>query len=58
MAYSGFDSFLERCHKDGDEFLNYVVQVKGDETCFLFVNDKTEEQPKQWIHIHKSSRKV
>jgi hypothetical protein len=27
----GFD-FLERYHKDGNEFLNHIVQVTGDET--------------------------
>jgi hypothetical protein len=27
----GFD-FLERYHKDGDEFFNYVVSVTDDET--------------------------
>jgi hypothetical protein len=24
-------TFLERYNKDGDEFLNYIVQVTGDE---------------------------
>jgi hypothetical protein len=27
----GFD-YLERYHKDGDEFLNHIVRVTGDET--------------------------
>jgi hypothetical protein len=27
----GFDFFLERYHKDGDEFLNNIVRVTGDE---------------------------
>jgi hypothetical protein len=27
----GFD-FLERYHKDGDEFLNHIVRLTGDET--------------------------
>jgi hypothetical protein len=25
-------TFLERYHKDGGEFLNHIVQVRGDET--------------------------
>jgi hypothetical protein len=29
----GFDlDFLERYHKDGDEFLNHIGRVRGDET--------------------------
>jgi hypothetical protein len=40
----GFD-FLERYHKNGDEFLNHAVT--GDETWVSFVNVETEEQQKQ-----------
>jgi hypothetical protein len=36
----GFD-LLERYHKDGDEFLNHIVQVTGDETWVSFVNFET-----------------
>jgi hypothetical protein len=25
-------TFLERYHKDGDEFLNHILRVTGDET--------------------------
>jgi hypothetical protein len=35
--------FLERCHKDGDEFLNHIVRVTGDETWVSFVNVETKE---------------
>jgi hypothetical protein len=35
--------FLERYHKDGDEFLNHIVQVTGDETWVSFVNVETIE---------------
>jgi hypothetical protein len=37
-------TFLEQYHKDGDEFLNHIVQVTGDETWVSFVNVKTKEQ--------------
>jgi hypothetical protein len=35
---SSFVDFLKRCHKDGDEFLNHIVRVTGDETWVSFVN--------------------
>jgi hypothetical protein len=40
----GFD-FLERYHKDGDEFLNHIVQVTGDETWLSFLNVETKSSP-------------
>jgi hypothetical protein len=47
-AENGFSfDFLERYHKDGDEFLDHVVRVTGDETWDLFVNAETKEQSKQ-----------
>jgi hypothetical protein len=33
----GFD-FLERYHKDGDEFYNHIVPATGDETWVSFEN--------------------
>jgi hypothetical protein len=42
----------EQHHKDGDEFLNSIVQVAGDETWVSFVNDKTKEQSKQCVATH------
>jgi hypothetical protein len=48
--------FLERYHKDGDEFLNHVVGVTGDETWVSFVNAETEEQSKQWMHTHSQNK--
>jgi hypothetical protein len=42
---NGFSSdFLERYHKDDDEFLNHIVRVTGDETWVSFVNVETKEQ--------------
>jgi spore coat polysaccharide biosynthesis protein SpsF (cytidylyltransferase family) len=41
---------LERYHKYGDESLNYVVRVTGDETWVSFVNVETQEHSKQWMH--------
>jgi hypothetical protein len=35
--------FLERYHKDGNEFLNHIVQVTGDETWVSFVIAETKE---------------
>jgi hypothetical protein len=37
-------TFLERYHKDGDEFLNHIVRVADDETWVSFVNVETNEQ--------------
>jgi exosome complex RNA-binding protein Csl4 len=45
-------TFLERNHKDGDEFLNRIVRVTGDETWVSIVNVETNEQSKQWMHTH------
>jgi hypothetical protein len=41
--------FLERCHKDGHEFLNHIVRGTDGEICVLFVNVETKEQSKQWM---------
>jgi hypothetical protein len=40
-------TFLERYHKDGDEFLNHIIRATGYETWVSFVNDETKEQSKQ-----------
>jgi hypothetical protein len=51
--------FLERYHKDGDEFLKHIVWVTGDETWVSFVNVETKEQSKQWLHTFtKEAEKV
>jgi hypothetical protein len=43
-AENGFASdFLARYHKDGDEFLNHIIWVTGDETWVSFVNVETKE---------------
>jgi hypothetical protein len=42
-------TFLERCHKDGDEFLNHGVRATGDKTWVSFVNVETKEQSMQWM---------
>jgi hypothetical protein len=39
--------FLERYHKDGNEFLIHIIQVTGDETWVSFVNVETKDQSKQ-----------
>jgi hypothetical protein len=44
--------FLERYHKDGDEFLSHIIRVTGDETWVSFVNAETKEQSKQCLHTH------
>jgi hypothetical protein len=43
----GFDN-LGWYHKDGDEFLNHIVPVTGDETWISHVNTETKEQSKLW----------
>jgi hypothetical protein len=45
-------TFLERYHKDGNEFLNPIVRATGDETWVSFVNVETKGQSKQWLHTH------
>jgi hypothetical protein len=40
-------TFLERYHKDSNEFLNHIIQVTGDETWVLFVNVEIKKQSKQ-----------
>jgi transposase len=40
-------TFLERYHKDGDESLNHIVGVTGDENLISFVNVEIKEQSKQ-----------
>jgi hypothetical protein len=47
--------FLERYHKDGNEFLNHIMQVT-DETWVSFVNVETKEQSKQWMHTHSPNK--
>jgi hypothetical protein len=48
-------AFLERYHKDSNEFLNHIVQVTGDEIWVSFVNGETKEQSKVWMHTHSPS---
>jgi hypothetical protein len=35
-------TYLERHHKDGDEFLSHIVRVTGDETWISFMNVETK----------------
>jgi DNA gyrase/topoisomerase IV subunit B len=46
--------FLERYHKDGDEFLNHIVT--GDETRVSFLNVEAKGQSKQWMHTQSSNK--
>jgi hypothetical protein len=50
-------NFLERRHKDGDEYLYHIVRVRGDETWVSFVNVETKEQSKQRMHTHPNKPK-
>jgi hypothetical protein len=47
-------TFSEQYHKDGNEFLSYIVT--GDETRVSFVNVETKEQSKQWMHAHSPNK--
>jgi hypothetical protein len=49
-------TFFERYHKDGDEFLNHIVRVTGDETWISFANVKSKEQSKQWMRTHSPKK--
>jgi hypothetical protein len=42
--------------KDGDEFLNHIVRVTGDETWVSYVNVEIKEQSKQWMHTHSPNK--
>jgi hypothetical protein len=53
---SAFVDFLERHHKDGDEFPSHSVLVAGDETWGSFVDVETNEQSKQWMHTHSPNK--
>jgi hypothetical protein len=55
MASFSFE-FLDRYHKDGDEFLNHFVRVTGDETWVSSVNVETKEKSKQWMHTHSANK--
>jgi hypothetical protein len=47
---------LETYHKVGDDFLNHIVQVTGDETRVSSVNVETKEQSTQWMQTHLPNR--
>jgi hypothetical protein len=53
--FFSFD-FLERYHKDGDEFLSHVIRVMAYETLGSFVNVETKEQSKQWLYKHSPKK--
>jgi hypothetical protein len=52
--------FLERHHKDGDNVINHIVQVSGDQTWVSFVNAELKEQSEPWMdgHIFTKHRKI
>jgi RNA:NAD 2'-phosphotransferase (TPT1/KptA family) len=49
-------TFFERYHKNGNEFLNHIVSVRGDEISVSFVNSETKEKSKQWMHAHSPNK--
>jgi hypothetical protein len=49
-------TFLERYHKYGNEILNHIVRVAGDETRVSFVNIEVKEQSKHWMHTHSPKK--
>jgi hypothetical protein len=49
-------TLLELYHKDGDEFLNHIVRITGDETWVSFVNVETKDQSKQLMHTHSPDK--
>jgi hypothetical protein len=53
---TAFVYFLERYHKDGDEFLDQVVRVTNYETWVSFVNVETKEWSKQWVRAHSPNK--
>jgi hypothetical protein len=53
---NGFGFDLQIYHKDGDEFLNHMVHVTGEETWVSFVNVVTKGQSNQWIHTRSPDK--
>jgi 16S rRNA G966 N2-methylase RsmD len=51
-------TILERHYKDGNEFLNHIVGVTGDETWESLVNVETKDQPKQWMHTNSPNKEI
>jgi hypothetical protein len=49
-------TFLERYHKNGNEFLNHIIQVTGYETWVSFVNVETKQPSKKWMHTHTPNK--
>jgi hypothetical protein len=49
-------TFLEQCHKDGDEFLSHIIYVTGNGTRVSFVNVETKEQSEQSMHTHSPNK--
>jgi histone-lysine N-methyltransferase SETMAR len=49
-------TFLERYHKNSNEFLNHIVRVTGDETWDLFLNVGTKGPTKQWMYTHSPNK--
>jgi hypothetical protein len=47
---------LERYWNDGDEFLNFIIRVTGDETWVSFMDAETKEQSEQWMHTHSPNK--
>jgi hypothetical protein len=45
-----------RCHKDGDEFLDRIVGVTGEEARVSVGNGETKEQSKQGMHTHSPNK--
>jgi hypothetical protein len=49
-------AFSQWYYKDGDEFLNHIVRVTGDETRVSFVNVESKEQSTQWVYTHSPNK--
>jgi hypothetical protein len=47
---------MERYHKDGDKFINHIVQLTDDGTWGSLVNVETKEQSKQLMHTHSPKK--
>jgi hypothetical protein len=43
---------LERYHEDSDGFLNHIIRVTDEESCYI----ETKQQSKQRMHTHSPSK--
>jgi hypothetical protein len=49
-------TFLERYQQNGNEFLNNIFQVTGEDTWVSSLDVETKEQSKQWMRTYSPEK--